>query len=351
MTRATGPALVFLMRMPRLKAPVEHPVAYYHCISRVVERRFAFGPQEKERFVELMRLYERFCGVRVVTYCVMSNHFHILVEVPRRPEQLPDDEELLALVERACLGNGAGTIRQHLENLRGSGAHSEAEAFRETFFARMWDVSAFMKLVKQRFTQWFNRTHERKGTLWEERFKSVLVEGAGAALATMAAYIDLNPVRAGLVSDPAEYRWCGYAAAVAGVKAARAGLGVVSEAARGNAVAPNRILAEYRLLLFGRGGEEGLGEDGRPLKRGFRHEEIEAVLASKGRLAQWQMLRCRVRYFTDGVALGARAFVNDIFAARREHFGARRKSGARPLRRVEAGGLCAMRDLRLRPLG
>jgi hypothetical protein len=63
-----------------------------------------------------------------------------------------------------------------------------------------------------------DRTRCRQGTLWEERFKSVLVEGAGPALSVMAAYIDMNPVRAGLVSDPKDYRWCGNAAAVAGVK-------------------------------------------------------------------------------------------------------------------------------------
>ncbi|MGE3312392.1 MAG: transposase, partial [Limisphaerales bacterium] len=70
-------------------------------------------------------------------------------------------------------------------------------AYLATFHARMYDVSAFMKLVKQRFTQWYNRRVGRKGTLWEDRFRSVLVEGAGDALVTMAAYIDLNPVRAG----------------------------------------------------------------------------------------------------------------------------------------------------------
>ncbi|KAB2648575.1 MAG: hypothetical protein DVB27_00390 [Verrucomicrobia bacterium] len=48
----------------------------------------------------------------------------------------------------------------------------------------------------------------------------------------MAAYIDLNPVRADIVSDPKDYRWCGYGAAVAGVKAERTGLGIVAGAAR-----------------------------------------------------------------------------------------------------------------------
>ena len=340
------------MRRPRFKAPPEHPLAYYHCISRVVDRQFVFGPEEKEQFIEFMRVYERFCGVRVVTYCVMSNHFHVLVEVPQRPAKLPDDAALLALLTEVYgEGGGAGTIRQRLEYFRAEGAPAEAEALRESFFARMWDVSAFMKLLKQRFTQWFNRTHRRKGTLWEERFKSVLVEGAGNALATMAAYIDLNPVRAGIVGDPKDYRWCGYAAGVAGVKAARSGLGIVTEAVRGVAVAAKAIMPEYRLLLFGRGEETGLDEDGQALRRGFKPEEVDAVLAAKGRLDHWQMLRCRVRYFADGLALGTKTFVNEVFAARRDHFGPKRTTGARALRGVEANGLCALRDLRVRAVG
>lgn len=340
------------MRRPRFKAPPEHPLAYYHCISRVVDRQFVFGPEEKEQFVAFLRLYERFCGVRVVTYCVMSNHFHVLVEVPQRPAALPDDEGLLKLLSQVYRGSGgAGTIRQHLEFLRKEGAHAEAEAYRETFFARMWDVSAFMKLLKQRFTQWFNRTRGRKGTLWEERFKSVLVEGAGPALSAMAAYIDMNPVRAGLVTDPKDYRWCGYAAAVAGVKEARTGLRIVADAVSGQPVAAKQVLREYRMWLYGTGEEQGVDEAGRPLRRGFGAEEVRAVLASKGRLDRWQMLRCRVRYFSDGVALGTRNFVNAVFAARREHFGANRASGARPMRGVEAAGLFTMRDLRVRVLG
>jgi hypothetical protein len=57
-------------------------MAHYHCISRVVNREFVFGDVEREQFVQFMREYEAFCGVRVLTYCILSNHFHILVEVP-----------------------------------------------------------------------------------------------------------------------------------------------------------------------------------------------------------------------------------------------------------------------------
>lgn len=66
-------------------------------------------------------------------------------------------------------------------------------------------------------TPWFNRNNQRRGTLWEERFKSVIIE-SGVASRMMATYIDLNPVRAGMVKDPAEYRWSGYCETVRGGK-------------------------------------------------------------------------------------------------------------------------------------
>jgi putative transposase len=60
-----------------------------------------------------------------------------------------------------------------------------------------------MKSLLQRFTKWFNRRHSRSGHLWEDRYKSVIVE-SGTAARTIAAYIDLNPVRAGMVQGPAD---------------------------------------------------------------------------------------------------------------------------------------------------
>ena len=149
--------------------------------------------------------------------------------------------------------------------------------------ARMWDVSGFMKLLKQRFTQWYNRRKGRKGTLWEERFKSVLVEGAGEVLATMAAYIDLNPVRAGLVEDPKDYRWCGYGEAMGGKLAARAGLEWVMKGACRGEVKGMEALRMYRVWLFGQGEEnEGLTEDGQPMRKGFSREAVLKVVNEEG---------------------------------------------------------------------
>src|SRR4029078_1634607 len=295
------------MRTARAKQE-EGTTGYYHCISRVVDRQFVLGAQEKEQLVTLMRRYEALCGLKVITYCVMSNHFHILVEVPKRPEKgrLPSDAELVALVRKAKDSYGSGTLQQDLQRLRAEGAEAAAEALKERFFCRMWDVSWFMRLIKQRFTQWFNKGRNRTGTLWEDRFKSVLIEGAGNALCTMAIYIDLNPVRAGVVKDPGEYRWCGYTQAMAGVRAARDGLAVVVAAVRGgHPPAARRVMAEYRLQLFGRGESRGLSEDGKPMRLGVSQKRIEQVLEKKGRLEKWEAVRCRVRYFSDGMILGS----------------------------------------------
>ena len=83
------------MRFPRVKANGQ---GFYHCVSRVVEGRFIFetsghGSAEAERFIKLMRCLEAFSGVRVLTYVLMSNHFHLLCEVPE-PRTLSEAEVL-----------------------------------------------------------------------------------------------------------------------------------------------------------------------------------------------------------------------------------------------------------------
>ena len=87
----------------------------------------------------------------------------------------------------------------------------------------------FVKELKERFSRWFNKKHARRGTLWMERFRSVIVEG-GECLRTVAAYIDLNPMRAGLVAEPEEYRWCGYTEALGGSQS-RCGAGCAGRSA------------------------------------------------------------------------------------------------------------------------
>jgi putative transposase len=347
------------MRRARLLAPKGGAVAYYHCISRAVDKRSIFGDTEKADFVTLMRLYEKLCGVRVLTYCLMSNHFHMLVAVPERPadELLPSEADLIELI-RSTLGKARAdalladwTLWREISP---SSAEGRIERAKQEWFARMWNISAFMKTIKQRFTQWFNARHGRKGTLWEERFKSVLVQ-RGEALATVAAYIDLNPVRAGLVKDPKDYRWCGYGAACGGVMLARRGLEeVIRESVSREtyeietARSKSRPMALYRRRLLIWGTARGQAANGLALKPGMSPRAAQRELdRADGELSAATMLHCRVRYFTQGVAIGSREYVEGIFGHYRDRFSATRRDGAR---RVRAGGertgLFALRELR-----
>ncbi len=194
---------------------------FYHIISRVVDRRFAFGAEEKERFRALMRMQEKFTGCRVVSYCLMCNHLHLLLEVPPMEDGGISDETLLkrlsAIYSEAFVAGVAKEVAdaRSAVNVAHSGMDEAVAAIRTRLSYRMHDLGEFMKGLLQRFTQWFNRAHSRTGRLWEDRFKSVIVEDRVAAK-TISAYIDLNPVRAGMVKDPADYCWSSYGEAIGG---------------------------------------------------------------------------------------------------------------------------------------
>lgn len=350
------------------KDSAEKP-AIYHCISRVVDRRFVFGDEEREKFRMFMRMQENFSGCRVLSYCVMSNHIHILLEVPPMPEDGISDEELLKRISATQTEAHVAEVAAELAEARRQAARGLAleevvvGRIHERFTYRMHDLSEFMKTLLQRFTRWFNRKHERRGTLWEERYKSVIVE-SGAAARTIAAYIDLNPVRAGMVADPADYRWSGYGEAVGGGskgngKKARAGLvracmshhGAGFEAEKWKEV--SRIYRRAMGLALGAGA--GRAQAGRKVVRNQVNTAEALATGENGTvlpdLKMAAMLRRRVRYFTDGAVIGSKAFVDEVFLTARGRFTAGRKDGARRMKgagKPASGVLWSMRDLRLR---
>lgn len=334
--------------------------AIYHCISRVVDRRFVLGDVEREKFRTFMRMQENFSGCRVLAYCVMSNHFHILLEVPPMPDGGITDEVLLKRLSATSSEAFVAEVAKELAEARLQGREAWVAEIHARFTYRMHNLSEFMKTLLQRFTRWFNRTHERTGTLWEERYKSVIVE-SGIAARTMAAYIDLNPVRAGMVTEAAEYRWSSYGEAVGGGprgngKKAREGLvracmshhGAGFEAEKWKEV--SRVYRKMMGYALERKGGEVMG-DGK-VKAGTMKEESQRRSQTDATELDFAvMLRCRVRYFTDGAVIGSKAFVNEAFAAARGRFSAKRKDGARRLKgkgKAAAGVLWSVRDLRLR---
>ena len=164
-------------------------LAIYHVVSRVVDRRFVLGTDQKEHFRMLMRMYERFTGCRVLSYCFMTNHFHLLLEVPEgcgKGETLElSDEELLrrlgGLYSKAYV---KGVEREIAEaRLLISGRYDGAERLDKAGLAknanlgerqlkeiqarysyRMHSLSEFMKRLKRLKGQ----TNKRKNRLPED---------------------------------------------------------------------------------------------------------------------------------------------------------------------------------------
>jgi len=335
----------------------------YHAVSRVVDRNFVFGPIEKEVFRSMIRRLESFLEVRVLTYCLMSNHFHLLLEVPDPESIAPLSADSLRK-KLAQLYQGEA-LAQAIDELDRAVADAECSTGSDTWLleileryqARMGDLSVFCKELKARFTLWYNARNSRSGTLWEGRFKSVVVEGDEHALMTMAAYIELNPVRAGIVDDPKDYRWCGYAEAVAGGKLARRNLSRMHARTRawdGRTANWREVGPAYRLHLFGHGvrreGDPRIGNS--DARQGIDEQRVEQVIADeKGRLPVHVLMRCRVRYFCDGTVFGRAKFVDAVFKQFRERFSDRRQSGARAMRGADWGGLTTARNLRKDVIG
>ena len=351
--------------------------ASYHVMSRTAGGERLFGQTEKEALRRLMWRLARFSGLEIRTYAVMDNHFHILAHVPPRERFVAaftgagGEERLLEHLRLLYSAAYIAALRAELADLRRRGMAGEADALVAGYLRRFCNLPVFVKELKERFTRWYNRRRGRRGTLWMERFRSVLVED-GAALRAMAAYIDLNPVRAGMVEDPKDYRWCGYGEAVGGGRAARLGLcHVAGHGERGDtawatpAAAGGMSAGEtYRCWLFEDGKIGGDAPDGRAesqtnkagkagkaRKSGISAAEAAAARARMGKLRRLELLRCRVRYFSDGLVIGSKSYVEAVFQKCRGHFGPKRSSGARSLREDASGSLFAARKLVVRAVG
>ena len=304
----------------------------YHVMSRAIEGRFIFDELGKEHFRLLLEAHAEMAGIEVFTWCCMSNHFHLLIEVPNAAESRAqmDDEEIIRRLDLVMGAEPLIGVRQMLERMKEQSPDQGYLEYREKLLARMFDVSVFMRELKQRLTQWYNRRNDRKGPLWEDRFKSVLLENDETILLTMAAYIDLNPVRAGLVADPKDYRCSGYGEAVAGNARRRRGLMRVFGEESGDGRKWRGYQAQYRQVLYGVG-EETESQPGSPERSGVSSKATAAVQHRGGTLSVAQVVRVRVRYFTQSVAFGSQEWVEEVFARNREKMQVKRVTGARKL--------------------
>ena len=334
------------MRTRRLKAHPDASSGFYHCMSRVVDRQLVFGDVEKEHFASLMRQYARFCGIQILTFCLMGNHFHLLIEVPKRPDSPPNDAELLQRI-------GAIYSTVHVEKIRRQLADAsllsiQKDALRQHFWKRMGDLSQYLKELKQRFSQWHNLRQGRRGTLWEERFKSVLIGADGSALSTIAAYIDLNPVRAGLVADPARYRWSGYGQAMASRPEALSGYQALVAICDNLSLQPAQALKHYRAGLFDYAERRGV------FSSAHARNNTTAKSSASARGPQnshkdpglVDQLLHRISYFTNGAVIGSRSFIESIALHHQNWLQRKRQPNPHPVPDLEKFMIFSLRPLR-----
>ena len=308
---------------------------YYHLVSHSARNDPIFWDEEKLYFQKLIRRMEKFTGVQVLTYCIMPDHFHVLVKITECNE-LSDKELLERMNEyysRPMVEKIRETYKELKESAKKEGNEDALNAWRKRYLDRMGSLTCFGQGLKEVFSKWYNRKEGRTGCLWAGLFKSVLVEGSELALLTTAAYIDLNPVRAKLVKDPKDYPFCGYGEAMGGEPLAKLGISTSSQLKTSDW---NKALALYQTYLFGEGKE-------------IDFEQIKEALESKGKLSLQELLNCQTRYFSSGVAIGSKQFLEEVFKTNRAFFGENRKNGARKIKIINEPLYC-LRDLKKEPI-
>ena len=202
----------------------------YHLVSRIAHQAFFMDEEERDRFVDLLFRAAAFSCVKLIGFCIMSNHIHIYVYLPadrkltegeiyarictlyrgtRLEELLKEWDMLKADDERLCAQPGGKVCASDFDELKLS------------YQRRMFHPSEFMKTLKQHYTMSFNGRHRHTGTLWESRFNCRETRPVPADMSAVAAYIDCNPVEGGICSWPTSYPWCSWTMATNGDLRAR----------------------------------------------------------------------------------------------------------------------------------
>lgn len=296
------------MARPRPKMPD----ACYHTYCRVLEKAYRLTRKERDIFRNLMYQVADFSGVVIYEYTIMDNHFHIAVHVPEKKDI--SEEELYRRVTVLYGLKKAEKIFKKWDYWRETGQSDRVEKEQKMLLARMYDISQFMKTLLERFTSDFNHRHDRKGTLWESRFGSQLLERGNEAVLGAAAYIATNWPRATKnFEDPAKYRWSGYAEAQRGNKLARRGImAMYGKDLDAEPEAWEEINERYT---------ERVRRKANEVAKELGAAAITKVIREGGCLSHAQALRCRIRFFTYGVALGSKEFIERVYRSHPERFG------------------------------
>ena len=196
----------------------------HHLTSRIAHRVYFLKECERNDFLEIVRRAADFAGIKLLGWCVMSNHFHLLVHLPERVEVC----ELEVLRRYGVLKgrSAAEEVEKSFVAWRKDKVNGEARvtAWLESQRRRMYDVGIFMKIVKQWFTEEYNKRNGHCGTLWEAVYHDRVVPFEIKAMSECLGYIHLNPIRAAVTDRFDGYAWSSYAAFCRGDEVATEGM-------------------------------------------------------------------------------------------------------------------------------
>jgi putative transposase len=273
-----------MARTSRMLRPDKPTV--YHVISRSTLPGFPLSDADKDHLVHLLQKFAQMFFVDILGYCMMGNHIHLALRV--HPETGVDDHD----------------VRERFHAERGEAAHLsdvDLEAYRK----RLCSLSEFMRMFKQSFVRYYNKKHGRKGYFWGDRYKSLIVQ-EGETLVNLLAYIDLNPVRAGIVDKPENDRWSGLGYLVQ--TGNRHGLMDLDLGLKEwNELDPKEIIRKYRQFVY----ETGAMDTGKGKQ--MKKEVVEKERKKSYRLSRVDVFRHRCRYFSDSGIIGSKEFVAEVF--------------------------------------
>ena len=283
----------------------------YHVMSRTALDGLPFDDVANDQLLEVIRDFSRLYFAEILGFCLMGNHFHILVRM-HTGSAFSDAQ-----------------IKQRYVDFYGSDALFSDEHIGH--YRKKWSsLSEFVKAIKQTFSRAYNKRHHRRGTLWGERFKSLIVEN-GETLINCLAYIDLNPIRAGIVKRPEDYRWSslGYHLQTGnqdGFLSMDFGLAEFGE------LSPSERLRRYRQYVYEAG---ALNRSANASAKTIDTQIVEKEQKKGFGLDRMDRFRYRTRYFTDSGIIGTKAFVAQKYQLFKHLFQSKHEKIPKPIKGLD----------------
>lgn len=269
--------------MPRVaRVKSEDGSGWYHLVARTAGFEGEYPLQGKllrRKMLDIIARYGEVYCCEIAGFCIMGNHYHLVVYF-HEPREMTREE----LCERASLLYDDKTLERWRDDKW------------ERFAERIFDVSELMRNVQAAFARWFNARAGRRGRFWAERFKSTLLEDAAAVLDCLL-YVELNPLRAGIVERPEEHD--GSSLYYRELKRDEWLVPVTELVGRSRRSAAIR---DYKALVYYRGTAATRESQAVIPAHVVRAEEARGF-ATRG------VFRKRLRHFTDGLALGSEEYI------------------------------------------